>query len=84
MIGIVARRFLEAAWERLFDFDIFIAFTRRDGEAPATAYEIVDERTLQRVVIGKAGGLAPWPVLVTLAPETKPGILPLSEPESPP
>ncbi|WP_206170892.1 toll/interleukin-1 receptor domain-containing protein [Phragmitibacter flavus] len=36
MIGIgVARRILEAAWQRLFGYDIFITYTRRDGEAYA-------------------------------------------------
>lgn len=45
MIGIdVARRTLEAAWERLFGFDIFITFTRRDGEAYAVALQRALER----------------------------------------
>ena len=45
MTGIgVARRFIEAAWERLFGCDIFITYTRRDGEPYARALQRALER----------------------------------------
>lgn len=45
MIGIgTVRRILEAAWERLFGPDIFITYTRRDGEAYAQALKAALER----------------------------------------
>ena len=54
MIGLgTARRILDATWERLFGFDIFITYTRRDGEAYATALKralgAVTEQDLRRV-----------------------------------
>ena len=45
MIAIgTARKLLEAAWERLLGFDIFITYTRRDGEAYAVALKRALER----------------------------------------
>ncbi len=45
MTGIgTARKLLEAAWERLFGPDIFITYTRRDGEAYAQALKAALER----------------------------------------
>jgi hypothetical protein len=38
------RRFIEAAWEWVFGYDIFITYTRRDGEGCARALQRALER----------------------------------------